>query len=540
MKIKSRLTLGFLGMVMLCIVVGYVGYTGNGKIIEDFDIIVDETAPELVVLGRVKALSNSLQTEAVSLALLPLIKGDENELREELRQFEEVNQELDKTLAGTVEPPGQKAEELTEGEEASLFEKIKEGKSKLYQASLNLVRVAKEERGIEAILEAKEELETAEEALNTVIKLRFDSEVQELKRRDDHADETGARTRTVILTVSAISIFLAFLLGFFISRSIVIPISRLRMATVVMSQGDLSVRSDVKSRDEIGELSVSFNTMADSIQDKNEELQTFNEELQTSNEELKATTEELEASNEELTSSNEEIEAANEELREAQEKLVQQEKLAAVGQLASGIGHELRNPLGVLKNAVYYIKTKVGMEDEKLAKHLRIMEKEIDNSTKIIGDLLGFSRTRKPDIAPTDIHRVIEDAISAVELPTNVRISKEFDKQLPQAMVDPDQMRQVFLNLALNAIQSMNEGGMLTVATRRSNAWVEIQFRDTGSGIPQEHLKKLFDPFFTTKARGVGLGLAVSHGIIERHNGRIEVQSVVGKGTTFTILLSTG
>jgi hypothetical protein len=147
MKIKARLTLGFLGVVALCIVVGYVGYTGSAKILEDFDVIADETAPELVMLWRVTAFSNELLTEAVSLALLPVIQGDEDELREELRQFEESNRELDKALAGVVKLQGQEAKELDEEGEEALSEKIKEGKSKLYQASLELIRVAKEGRG---------------------------------------------------------------------------------------------------------------------------------------------------------------------------------------------------------------------------------------------------------------------------------------------------------------------------------------------------------------------------------------------------------
>jgi signal transduction histidine kinase len=386
-------------------------------------------------------------------------------------------------------------------------------------------------------LKAKEQLEVEEEALRTALKTRLASETQELKRRDDQADETATRTKRGILTISTASILLAFLLGFFISRSIVIPISRLRTATVAMSQGDLAARSNVKSKDEIGELSVSFNHMADSIQKKNEELQTFNEELQTSNEELKSTTEELESTNEELKSTNEEMEASNEELRETQEKLLQQEKLAAVGQLASGVGHELRNPLGVMKNAVYFIKSKVGMEDEKLAKHLKIMEKEIDSATKIISDLLGFSRTRKPAISPNDINHVVEEALSAIECPPNVRISKELNTRLPQAMVDPDQLRQVLLNLALNGIQAMNDGGILTVVTCPVDSAIEVQFKDTGVGIPKENLSKLFDPFFTTKARGIGLGLAVSHGIVERNKGKIAVESAVGKGSVFTVTL---
>lgn len=534
MKITTKLALGFLGVVALCVVVGYVGYTGSARIIEDFDIIVDETAPELVLLGKVKALSNSLQTEAVSLALLPFIQGSADELREELQEFEEINQRLDKALLGGEDSEEVEAQELDEEEEDAIFEKIKTGKSNLYRAALELIRVAKEGLGTEAVLAAKEKLEVAEEALSTILKARLTSETQELRKRNDQADETATQTKTGILTISVAAILLAFLLGFFISRSIVVPLAKLQTSTMTMSQGNLSVRSDVKSKDEIGELAVSFNHMADSIQKKSEELQTFNEELQTTNEELKSTSEELEATNEELK-------ASNEEIRETQEKMLRQEKLAAVGQLASGIGHELRNPLGVMKNAVYFLKTKIGLEDEKIAKHLKIMEKEIESSTKIISDLLGFSKTQKPTMAPNSINRAVEEALAAVEIPPNVRISKDLSPKLPQALFDPDQIRQVFLNLILNAIQAMNEGGgMLNITTRLADATVAIEFKDSGAGIPQENLKKLFDPFFTTKARGVGLGLAVSHGIMERHQGKLSVVSAVAQGTTMTVTLPIG
>ena len=323
-----------------------------------------------------------------------------------------------------------------------------------------------------------------------------------------------ARNRILLLTL--VSILVVSLLIFLLLRKNVLsPIQKLANTMKQIAIGDLSKRADITSGDEIGEMAETFNNMATSIQDKNEEIQTFNEELQTSNEELKT---------------------ANEELRETQEKLVQKEKLAAVGQLASGVGHELRNPLGVMKNAVYYIKTKVGGSDEKVAKHLRILEKEIDGSTKIISDLLGFSRTRKPAIAPTDVNHIIENIIPTLEVPSNVRIAKEL-RNISPAMVDSDQVRQVFLNLFLNGIQAMNEGGLLTVETGKKDNFIEVLVKDTGCGIPKENLSKLFDPFFTTKSRGIGLGLAVSHGIVERNGGSIEVQSVIGKGTTFTVLL---
>jgi two-component system NtrC family sensor kinase len=190
----------------------------------------------------------------------------------------------------------------------------------------------------------------------------------------------------------------------------------------------------------------------------------------------------------------------------------------------------------VIKNAVYYVKSKLP-EDPKLQKHIAIMEKEIANSNKIISDLLGFSRIRPPAINPQGINKVVEDTLEVVEIPKNVKLVKKLEADLPNAMADPDQIRQVFVNLSLNAIQAMSEGGQLNIATRRNDGFIEVEFTDTGCGIVEENLEKLFDPFFTTRARGIGLGLAVTQGIIERHNGNIEVKSEVEKGTTFVVKL---
>jgi len=322
--------------------------------------------------------------------------------------------------------------------------------------------------------------------------------------------------RNTILIISLVIILLAILIGFFISHTISAPVTKLRDTAVEIGNGDLSKRAEIKSKDEIGDLANSFNQMADEVQKRNEELQTMNEELRSTNEEL---------------------ETSNEELQSTTEELVQKEKLAAVGQLASGVGHELRNPLGVIKNAAYFIKTRIGTEDPKLVKHLNIMEREINNSNKIISDLLGFSRARPPAISPQNINRIVENSLEVVEVPENVKVVKELGADLPNVMTDPDQIRQVFVNLSLNAIQAMAEGGEFKISTRREGDFIETQFSDTGCGIPEEDLKRLFDPFFTTKAKGIGLGLAVTQGIIERHNGTIDVKSGVDKGTTFLVKL---
>lgn len=375
------------------------------------------------------------------------------------------------------------------------------------------------------------------------------------------ADTTEARIQNLGGILLLIMIAGGLGMGLAISNPIKKAIAELTLGTEKVGDGDLNYHVTVKTGDELSTLADAFNQMTDSVRTKNEELETMNEELrssneelETSNEELRSTTEELEASNEELRSTTEELEVSNEELRvsnvelekktdelaQAHEKLLHQKKLAAVGQLASGIGHELRNPLGVVKNAAYYIKTKIGSSDEKLLKHLDIMEREINNANKIINDLLGFSRTRMPSTRPEDVNKIVEQTLEVVQSPHNVLIVQDTDENLPKVMVDKDQIQQVLVNLCLNGIQAIGaEGGELKISTHRQDGFVQIRVTDSGSGIPEEHLSKLFDPFFTTKAKGVGLGLAVTYGIVEKHQGTIEVQSQVGQGTTFIIKLPT-
>jgi len=234
------------------------------------------------------------------------------------------------------------------------------------------------------------------------------------------------------------------------------------------------------------------------------------------------------------------LRAANKELREAQEQLVRSEKLAAIGQLAGGVGHELRNPLGAIKNAAYYVKGKVAKselahKEPRVIEFLNIMDDEINNSNQIINDLLGFSRVAKPSVSPTQIKDVIEDALSRTTIPESIKLIKKLDTELPQIEIDASQIHQVLMNLVNNAVQAMTEGGRLTIAAREKESYLEVEIADTGCGIPEEAIDKIFDPLFTTRANGIGLGLAVCKTIIDRHEGKIEVMSQGGKGTTFTI-----
>jgi signal transduction histidine kinase len=168
---------------------------------------------------------------------------------------------------------------------------------------------------------------------------------------------------------------------------------------------------------------------------------------------------------------------------------------------------------------------------------LDIVDDEIDGSNRIINDLLGFSRVGKPAVAPTPVREIITGAMARVLVPENVELNEDFGSDLKSVAVDSGQIQQVLVNVINNAVQSMPEGGRLTISTREKNGLLELSVTDTGSGITDEDKGKIFEPLFTTKAKGIGLGLAVSKSIIDRHGGQIEAESVAGKGTTFTIRL---
>jgi PAS domain S-box-containing protein len=275
------------------------------------------------------------------------------------------------------------------------------------------------------------------------------------------------------------------------------------------------------------------------------ERKTMEKQIQEKNEELDAQNEELKATDEELRSSNEELQAAHDKLLETQEQLIRSERLAAIGQLASGVGHELRNPLGAIKNAGFYIRRRVTNTDipstePRVMEFLDIIDEEVNSANKVITDLLGFSRVAKPTVAPANIAGIIEDAFRYTPVPENIKLTKDINNGLPMVMVDGEQIKQVFLNITLNALQAMGEkGGRLDIRASDKGKFVEVEFIDTGGGIPDEIKDKIFDPLFTTKAKGVGLGLSVCKTIMERHEGDIKVKSRVGKGTTFTISLPT-
>ncbi len=226
------------------------------------------------------------------------------------------------------------------------------------------------------------------------------------------------------------------------------------------------------------------------------------------------------------------------QLQEVQEQLVRQEKLATLGQLASGVSHELRNPLGVLNNASYFLKIVLAGADETVQEYLNIISAEVRKAEKIVSDLLSFSRQRTAIREPVLLADLLENELAAIAPPpAGIVIINRVSADLPLVLVDPQQIGQVLTNLITNACQAMSAGGTLTFTAAQEGPRLALSVSDSGPGIPPENLTKIFEPLFTTKARGIGLGLAVSKQLVEANEGELAVISPPGQGCQFIVRL---
>ena len=294
----------------------------------------------------------------------------------------------------------------------------------------------------------------------------------------------------LLLVVGVVATALVFRASTIITSPITHMISVIRR----VKRGNLDERMAVSGEDELAEMGSAFNRMTDIIR------------------------------------RNKEMEAS----------LAQQGKMASLGVLSSGVAHEINNPLGVILGYAGYIEGKLA-EDDPIYRYIHEIKRESKRCKKIVQDLLSYARTPRPTLAFTDLNDLLQQIVDFASNHTDMRgitITTEFSSDLPLVQLDGDQMRQVAINLILNAGGAMPEGGQLTVQTRVVDATtVQILFRDNGCGIPPESLDKIFEPFYTTRERGTGLGLAITRQIIEQHHGEIRIESVVGTGTTVTVTM---
>jgi two-component system, NtrC family, sensor kinase len=346
-------------------------------------------------------------------------------------------------------------------------------------------------------------------------------------------DEIDRSMRVSALTIAAFSlgfiIVASLCVSFFVHRLVYVPLRDLETGARRLASGDLEQTIPVRSEDEFGQLSASFNAMTAALKRSQQELREWGHTLE------------------------EKVEKRTQELRLAQAEAVRGEKLASVGLLAAGIAHELNNPLTGILTISHLIRRKMP-EGSPDAEDLDVVIRETKRCAAIIRRLLDFAREKTPEKKFADLNQLIEETARIVERPAHLRdieITMDLDRDLPPVWIDADLIKQVIMNMLVNAQHAIEEKGSITVRSRRCPEprrpepgaepvpMVEFSIIDTGCGIPAENLQRIFDPFFTSKevGKGTGLGLSVSHGIVRSHGGAIEVESKVGEGSTFRVTL---
>ncbi len=332
-----------------------------------------------------------------------------------------------------------------------------------------------------------------------------------------NAQLTEYRNKIILYTFILLAL-LALCLTFFMVRVVIMPLRQLLAHTEKIAEGDLESSVAVQSGDELGDLAHSFNAMTVTLRQARGELEEWGHTLEVK------------------------VEERTRELKQMQAQLIRSEKLASQGELVAGIAHEINNPLTGILVYASLISSDPKLDPE-LKPDLETIVRETQRCASIVKGLLDFSRETPLQKKPLALEGVMEEALNLVVHQTlfhDIVITKRYAAGLPQVMADHNQIEQVFINLLLNAGQAMTGNGelVITIDLLPGGASLFASIRDTGCGIPEEHLVKIFDPFFTTKdQKGTGLGLSVSFGIIAHHGGKIGVESSVGHGTTFTVIL---
>jgi len=309
------------------------------------------------------------------------------------------------------------------------------------------------------------------------------------------------QTSLAFLLIALVGVLISTLISYYISQKITTPIKKLVIASREIAQGNLNPHVTIKSDDELGELVSAFNTMATTLNEREEKLKEF-----------------------------------------AKNKIMESERLAIIGQLAANVAHELNNPLVGIITYSHLLLEDAPVDDHSID-FLNKIVIQANRCKDIVRGLLDFSRQRQPDKTLLNINNVLQRCISLLENQAqfqNIKINMSLS-DLPMVIIDPSQIERVFMNIILNAAEAMEGNGKLEIITSLDidEGFVEIQIKDSGAGITEENLEKIFDPFFTTKeaGHGVGLGLAISYGIVREHKGTITVKSQLGVGTTFIIRL---
>ena len=377
--------------------------------------------------------------------------------------------------------------------------------------------------------------------------INADEILETMEEVEDNVQSDTTEILAFLMLILALVSVAVLVVALWVSRGLTDPILKLHRAVVEVMSGNMDHRVNIQSNDEIGDLSKAFDEMTVAVNTAQGQLQNYSKSLERMVENrtkyLEKEIKERQRAETKLQEAHSDLQEAHEELKSSQEQLLQSAKLAAVGQLVSGVAHEVNNPLMAISGNAEMLLKKT--EDEKLRKRLRTIYNETGRAIAIVRNLLSFSRKRDLEKTNVSINEVIDSIAQLRSYDMSledIEVETIFAPDLPDVLADFQQMQQVILNLMINAewaIKARGNGGKVIIRTEREGDMVRVTLEDDGTGIPENIQGRVFEPFFTTKdvGEGTGLGLSICYGIINDHNGQISVESKEGKWTRFTILL---
>ncbi len=559
LKLGAKQRLGFGIILIILAVVNIFSIRMMKSIKVEFDQVTTNWLPRTIAISDINLYTTNLRLNQLQHAFT---SDDQQKRRQEaliIELIDKINANLDtydslRSIAAE--------DQLPHNPEQEVFAAFDQKWERYQDLSFEFFKLSRENHNLEAAAllngEAQEVFNDFSNDLKRLVALYKENVFASAGR----AERTFQATRKVTMILLLISIVFSILLASFLVRWISVPVRQLEEAAQQVAGGNLDVKLNLHSKDEIGNLARAFNQMTSSLAEANRKMQDQAEMLSRTNQELQEKSVTLEKQKSEIVQKNLDLYAAMEELKSTQEQLVTSEKMAALGDLVAGIAHEINSPIGTVNSSIDVANRCIEKLETLLRRRQRFDEIRSDPNflktvnllkenlqvtlsageriATLIRSLRNFARLDEAEYQKVDIHEGLESSLNLLgaEYLQNIEIVKDYG-ELPRIGCYPAQLNQVFFNLLKNAAQAINGPGQIRIRTLAAHDYIQVEISDSGRGIPPSRLEKLFDIGFSTAASRVKMtsGLSSAFSIVQRHNGEITVSSQPGKGSTFSIRL---